>query len=275
VQHPIRNARSARAAPVIDRSDDPSRPDPSRPDQPVVDRPIDPLRRRLIASTAAAPLLVAGCATPFDRGVPVASIPAATRPKVNVGDRWVYQTINLYNRSVIDEMTAEVVAMEPETRVRLAARDAGTVVEERYAGAWSVISEATFDRPITFEAPMPLVPDPPQIGSSRDRSRYRAQDYRDVLQWEQRLWADRWERLEVPAGPFDCLRILRMINFQHPDIFRYGSERTDTLWYAPAANRWVQREWTGSFMPDGPAPFGGRVRDDWVRWQLMSYQPAR
>jgi hypothetical protein len=236
----------------------------------------DPVRRRLVLSAAAAPLGLAGCATGFEWAdpAPVATIPAAASPQVRVGDRWVYETIDRYNRSLIDVIAAEVVAVAPELRVRVTARDAGTVEEERYAGAWTVIAEATFDRPIEFESPMPLVPDPPTLGSWFTRGRYRARDHGDVLQWAQRLWADRWERLQVPAGSFDCLRIVRMIHFQHPDIFRYGPERTDTLWYAPAANRWVQREWTGDYMPGGPTRRFGRAREEWVLWQLTSYRPA-
>jgi hypothetical protein len=238
---------------------------------------IGPLRRRLLVATAAAaPLGAAGCATGlmFDRPAAVEQIPAATSPQVRVGDRWVYQTINRYNRSVIDEITVEAVAVAPEVRVRLSARDAAAVVEERYAGPWTVIAEATFDRPIVFETPMPLVPDPPATGSSFKRGRYRAQGFNGLLQWDQRVQADRWERLQVPAGSFDCLRIVRTIDFEHPDIFRHRSERSDVLWYAPQVNRWVQREWTGNFMPGAPTTRFGRAREDWVLWQLMSYRPA-
>jgi hypothetical protein len=236
---------------------------------------VDPVRRRVAAAVAAAPLVLAGCTgLPWDRRPPAAAGPVAPPPTVRIGDRWVYQTINRYNGSVIDEITATVIATTPQIVVRLAARDAGTVVEERYADAWSVISEATFDRPITFESPMPLVPNPPSLGAWRSRGRYRAAGYGDLLHWEQRLHAVRWERLQVPAGSYDCLRIVRMIDYQHPDVFRYHPERVDTLWYAPAVHRWVQREWSGSHMPGAPTRRFGRAEEDRVGWELMSYAPA-
>jgi hypothetical protein len=70
------------------------------------------------------------------------------------------------------------------------------------------------------------------------------------------------------------LRIVRLINFEHPDVFRYSPERTDIAWYAPQVGRWVKREWTGDYMSGGPTSLRGRTREDWVNWQLTAYQPA-
>lgn len=85
--------------------------------------------------------------------------------------------------------------------------------------------------------------------------------------------AARWEEVRVPGGRFDALRVDRRIAFTHSDFWRIDSQRSETLWYAPAVNRWVQREWTGIYRQYGLPRYGGR-REDWVRWRLLEYVPA-
>jgi len=243
--------------------------------------PPDRVRRsvtaRLLALPAAASLgvLGAGCAGPPSLPAPVGADPLPS-PRLRVGDRWRYLLINRYNRSTIGEASVEVLAIAPEIRLRVDPGDGRPPFEERYAEAWSVIVEGIFDSLITFETPMPLVPPGARVGTStRSGTRYRSEQSRDVLAWNQQVHATRWERVQVPAGAFDALRIERSVWFKHPDVFRYGSERTDTLWYAPQVGRWVMREWTGDFMSGGPMARAERAREDWVIWQLSAWEPAR
>jgi hypothetical protein len=243
--------------------------------------PPDRVRRsvtaRLLALPAAASLgvLGAGCAGPPSLPAPVGADPLPS-PRLRVGDRWRYLLINRYNRSTIGEASVEVLAIAPEIRLRVDPGDGRPPFEERYAEAWSVIVEGIFDSLITFETPMPLVPPGARVGTStRSSTRYRSERSRDVLAWNQQVRATRWERVQVPAGAFDALRIERSVWFKHPDVFRYGSERTDTLWYAPQVGRWVMREWTGDFMSGGPMARAERAREDWVIWQLSAWEPAR
>jgi hypothetical protein len=79
--------------------------------------------------------------------------------------------------------------------------------------------------------------------------------------------------VRVPAGDFDALRIRRAVWFQHMDWGRIMSRRTETLWYAPSVNRWVQREWSGEFKWDS-GERGGWFQEDWVAWRLVEYKPA-
>jgi hypothetical protein len=138
--------------------------------------------------------------------------------------------------------------------------------------AWTVITESTFDRPMTYEAPMPVVPPAGQRGTLLSTTHYRVADWNDRLRWQQRLWVDRLETVQVPAGRFDSVRIVRVIAFQHADTFRLGSERVDTLWYAPAVKRWVLRDWRGDFMPGAPTHRFGRFEDDRVAYRLLDYR---
>ena len=45
------------------------------------------------------------------------------------------------------------------------------------------------------------------------------------------------------------------------------------LWYAPQVNRWVRREWTGTYRWSGMR-IPATLRDDWVEHKLLEYQPA-
>ncbi|MFZ4758451.1 MAG: hypothetical protein ACOYLX_09815 [Burkholderiaceae bacterium] len=239
----------------------------------------NPLRRRTLRAAAAmsalgGSALAAGCANPAAVPAPPGTEPIAP-PLLRVGDQWRYRLTNRYNRSTIGETTVQVLAASPEIRLRLDPGGGAAPFEERYADAWSVLVDASFDAPMVFESAVPLVPAGLRASSGRrTTTRYRSERASQPLAWEQRLDAIGWERVQVPAGTFDALRIERNIRLEHPDFFKLGGERNETLWYAPQVGRWIAREWTGSYMPGSPTPRSGRAREDWVRWELTAWQPA-
>ena len=239
--------------------------------------PHDPSRRRAVRGLLVAPAwaglaLGAGCASRSAVPPPVGADPLPA-PVLRVGDRWRYRLTNLYNGGTIGETLVEVSAVSPEIRLRVDPGQDQPVLEERYADAWTVIAESIYDAPMVFEAPMPVVPPGARAGQSMaSRTRYRSAFAGEPLDWAQRLRVVGWERVAVPAGTFDALRIERLIDFRHPDFFRYLPERIDVLWYAPEVGRWVQREWTGTYMPGSPVPRAGRAREDRVRWTLTGWQ---
>ena len=235
-------------------------------------------RRTLRAAAAVSALggsvLTGGCANPAAVPAP-AGAESIVPPVLRVGDQWRYRLTNLYNRSTIGETTVQVVATSPEIRLRLDAGGGVAPLEERYADAWSVLVDASFDAPMVFDAAVPMVPAGLRASSGRRTvTRYRSERANQPLAWEQRLDAIGWERVQVPAGGFDALRIERNIRLEHPDFFKLGAERNETLWYAPQVGRWVAREWTGSYMPGSPTPRSGRAREEWVRWELTAWLPA-
>jgi len=240
--------------------------------QPVrFDQRRTPLSRRRLLLAASA-LLPAACGVPGPRPQfvtpPAGEIPIAP---VRVGQRWRYQEINVYNGARSAEISAQVVETAPRLRVRLTRSDGRAQDDEIYSAPWNVVQEPFYDITQTFEQPLPLLPPQLSVGAQLSRSlRYRSTGASRRLYWGDWLVARGWEQLRLPAGEFLALRIERLINFEHQDIFRQEPRRYDTLWYAPSAGRWVQREWTGEyFMP------GGRrrtpMREDWIRWELVEY----
>lgn len=243
--------------------------------------PPSSLRRRLLS--AATCLLPVGCATPQFVSPPPGPIGP---PVVRVGQRWRYETIDLYRRAKVGELGAEVIRAAPPSPAIAggdAAASAAIVValsdangapagEERWARAWDVVVEPAYDVVQTFDRPMPLLPDRLEPGAARsDASWYRVPNASGRLIWRQWLRAAGWERVAVPAGDFVALRVERMIDFRHWDGWREWPQRLDTVWYAPEVDRWVQREWTGEYRwPGGRRPVV--AYEDRVRWRLLEYR---
>jgi hypothetical protein len=101
-----------------------------------------------------------------------------------------------------------------------------------------------------------------------------------------------WERIKVPAGEFDTLRVRRMV---YLDYFRQGdrgqSVIRETDWYAPAINQVVRRETISQYLKlarlersflrkvsDGDDHSGDDVlpryeQDEWLVYELISTAP--
>lgn len=227
----------------------------------------DLARRRALAAGLA---LVAGCAAEGTSIAPPAG--GVGEPRVRVGDRWRYSVIERFRGREIGPVTARVDAVEPRIVVELF-DDAGTVVgSEAYAGAWNVLFEPAYDRAQAFEVPVTLLPPGAAPGASgRVTTHYQVAGDPQPLHWSERLDVRGWESVEVPAGRFDALRIERRIGFQHREAWRANSQRLDTLWYAPAVNRWVRRTWSGTYRT---GPNSGVLTEDSVEWRLLSYVTA-
>lgn len=229
----------------------------------------DTARRRLLIALAALP---AACASPAYIAAPAAPV---APPRVRAGDRWRYALTNAYNGQTVAEVTQQVAQTTPQLRLTAVDGQGNALHDEVYAAPWVVVQESLFDRLQVYEQPVPLVP-PQSIaaGSGENTGVYYAIPEFGPRRfwWSQLRRAPGWERITVPAGTFDCLRIERQVTFQHSDVFRMGSSRFDTLWYAPQANRWVRRHWTGRYL----LPGGRRavMLEDAVTWNLLEYVPA-
>lgn len=214
---------------------------------------------------------LAGCAAGHAVPAPPGGEPLPA-PALRIGDRWRYRRTNRYNGGVLGETTVEVVETGASLRLSVDHGDGSPPLQERWAEPWQVLEEPFYDAPMVFEAPVPVVPPGARPGQRLSTStRYRSERASGPKRWTQRLHVTGWERVTVPAGTFDALRIERLIGFEHPDVFRFDPERSDVLWVSPRVGRWVAREWTGTFMPGSPVGRSGRAREDWIRWELTGW----
>ena len=216
----------------------------------------------------------AGCASTAAVPPPAGMDPLPI-PTLRAGDRWTYRLIDRYNGGDLGRTRVTVTAVAPEIVLRIEPGDGGAPLEERWVRPWVALVDAGFDSTIAFESPMTVVPPAARVGQSiRETSRYRSDRSSGRLLWQQRVTVAGWERVRVPAGTFDALRVERLVQLEHPDRFRLDADRNETLWYVPQVGRWAMREWTGTFMPGAPTPRFGRAREDWVRWELEAWEPA-
>ncbi len=229
---------------------------------------LDSSRRRLLLAAAALP---AACATPPYLPPPAAAVPA---PRVRAGDRWRYELRNGYNGLLTGSVLYRVAEASPRLRIEATDGNGVRLPDEVYASPWQVVQETTFDLVQVYEAPVPIVPEPIAIGPSlRSALYYTVPEYRPRrFWWDQTIRGLGWQRLATPMGELDCLLVERTVNFQHADIFRTLSYRTERLWYAPQVNRWARREWTGQYLMNG----GRRTwyREDFPIWTLVEYLPT-
>lgn len=230
-------------------------------------------RRRFVlagAAMAAGATGLSGCANPARIPAPVVPPPP---PMVRVGDRWRYARINRYNGQPLPDLRMRVTAVEPLIRVEVSDGDGREFPAETYTGAWNVVQETVWEQAQVFDPPCPLLPQrlaPGEAGHWRGTYQVAGDSWRYA--WSVRIDAHDWERIEVPAGVFEALRITRRIAFVHPSFLRAASSRMETLWYAPAVRRWVRRETDGEYVIPGRPPMRGR--EDRVGWVLVAYDPA-
>jgi hypothetical protein len=243
---------------------------------------IDQSRRRVIGAGLGLPValsamsvLGSGCASPGAMPAPAGLDPLPV-PTLRIGDRWRYVLINRYNNIAIGEVAVQVTAVTPLIRLSIDRGAGKPLLEEIYTDPWSVLLETIYSgEPIRFSTPMPVVPQGASSGMNlKSDTRYMTPSSGSEYAWSQRLSVQGWEKVTVPAGSFDALRIVRQIDFVHPDFFRNMPTRTDIAWYAPQVGRWVKRDWTGSYITADLMPRGGRAREDWIDWQLTAYEPV-
>jgi hypothetical protein len=225
------------------------------------------MRRRLLLAGAAT---LAGCATDGSGTAPAPATPPP--PRVRTGDRWVYESVNAYNRQRTGVSTMRVATVAPQLRIEVVAENGARLPDEVYADPWRAVSEPFYDVPQVFRDPVPFLPPKLEPGSHKMRTTYRVEGMDVDLYWSDQARAVGWQRVRVPAGEFDALRIEREIAFVHSNGFRKASRRSETLWYAPAVNRWVKREWNGVYFwaVEARPP----LREDWVIVNLLEYAPA-
>lgn len=228
----------------------------------------------LALSAGASPALLTGC-------VSAARFQAAeghVATTIVDGDEWSYDELNGYNgkraaqlRFVAEHGNPPALRVSVDGSPLSGLRDGQL---EAYDSAWVVTRDGTYDRNNRYDPPLPLLPERLEAGARESWQSMVTHDENErALRWHVQIDALGHERIDVPAGSFDSLRVRRLIQFEHPDFFRSHSERVETLWYAPEVKRWVKRQWQGSYRPklDSRTP---TLREDWIVWVLTGFTVA-
>jgi hypothetical protein len=258
---------------------------------------------RLLALAA----LLSGCAAPLSQ-VPPTGMPASVpAPQIRVGDSWTYQVRDGFTGIPRENQRNEVIKVGSEAVEVAGMTERGDGLQV-YDRAWNWLKRPatnlqTFEyRPAYQAFAFPLA------AGKRWHERLTATDPADGRQFP--VWIDGivrgWERVKVPAGDFDALKVERMVYFEYWEYTVRGrSEIQEVEWYAPAAKQSVKREMRSRYYSllasneHGAPGFlqvkGGRnkggdrnrglvrarggkddggpryVQDDWLIYELASY----
>ena len=239
---------------------------------------------------SAALLLVSGCATQLSP-TPPAGMPAQVMAAgFQAGSHWRYAVRDGYTHLPRGTVEYRVSAVKGDT-VTVEVLTDGRESTEVYTGDGNWLRRpATNMQEFTYSPAYPAFAFPLAPGK-RWVSRVTATDPADGRRFPARIEGAvlGWERIRVPAGEFDALRVQRHVFLDYfQQNVRGQSVIEESEWFAPALNHVVRRETNSrylSYIYSGSRPGllrvrgGGRndgtsptfVRDDWLIYELVSY----
>jgi hypothetical protein len=235
-------------------------------------------------SCLSALLALVGCATLLPQNPP-AGLPAQVpAPNIQVGDRWSYAVHDGYTKlpkGTVEYRVSAVAGDIVTTEVRHRER----VTTEHYTrdGGWR-------EKPMTnlqnfhYDPPYPALPFPLEAGKSW-RAYVKATD--PATGRTNRVRIDGtvlgWERIRVPAGEFDAIKVRRVVYAGNFDYFRSEERIVELDWYSPQVGMLVKMERSSEYY-DARSGCGnggllggycGPVSNDWNVSELVGRQDRR
>jgi hypothetical protein len=198
-----------------------------------------------------------------------AAVPASAK----AGDSWTYEARDGFNHELKTSYRVEVTevsGMSIGTRVT----DLGTQTarDERFTLNWNPLSSEwdTFRR-YDFEPAYPEFPERIEPGVNWQEM-VMSRDPATLQQMKMRIIGKVLgrERIRVPAGEFDCIKIGRDTILDDAQFWRGPTKVWDTEWYSPELNRWVRYETRSQYREEGGR--NSLRRGDWTIFELTSFK---
>ncbi len=235
-----------------------------------------------------AALALSGCAQLglFQHFAPVES------PRPAVGDRWVYELLNGYNRVVIRKVTQEVVAVRPKKIEVRVTEQPGGAYARTFAPGWNPHSGEMapglpagfgYEKTIPYGVPVDYSPALlefrfPLTAGERWKTTVLVTDPATGKQVKADVWARVFgsDRLSTPAGQLAAIKVYHDIYYRDWDWWRSQTRMQLTDWYAPAAGNVVRREIQPSYYDYTRGRLGAPelVLGDYLIYRLVEYSPA-
>jgi len=193
-------------------------------------------------AASAPPAQVASAVPTVSRGKPVVAVGGRIeRPEIRVGDRWEYVVTDRYTDAK-SALATEVVTV---TGNRIYTRTGGGAVEsggrneviEVWDRDWNLLRQGS----VEFTPNYPTGQFPLSEGSKWSGRVTILYAGPAPLHQEFEARAEGWERVTVPAGTFDAIRISVRGHFSVTGVAASG-DVTDVYWYAPAVRQFVKKE---------------------------------
>ena len=233
-------------------------------------------RRYVLLTLAAAPV---GCA--IQRLAPLSTQPiaspgvAATVRPPQVGQWWAYQKLNHFNGQKLSAVRESVVSVGTAGTVVQRQEEGGMLLPPEQHGAWGqLLRDPVWDYPLNLEQAVPLWPASLAAGQQQAVHTHYLEDGGSFRHWVQVYTAvTGWERVTLPLGTFDTVRVERQLRLSHHDFSRTDTLRRDVMWLAPEVGRWVVRDTSGRYrIPDGDARGNSEYLEDHFRWELTAWR---
>jgi hypothetical protein len=202
---------------------------------------------------------------------------SAATPAVAAGDSWTYRVRDGYTGLPRANQRLRVVDAGAD-RIRVAATrgDGGADETQVFDREWNWLTRpATNLQSFDYSPAYRALAFPLTVGKTW-RARAVATDPVDGRRFP--VWIEAtvqgWEKVKVPAGEFEALKIKRMVFIEYWEYtIRGRSEIVEYEWYAPSVKQAVRREGSSQHLSYLYSDEGGPmwVLDDWLIAELVSY----
>jgi hypothetical protein len=221
-----------------------------------------------ILSMLAMTLTIGACATARDQ-------PAISAPELKTGDSWMYEQRNGYNNELLQTLSVSVIDVSNDASTLRVTPSVGaaeftqTINRELNPRKNAVVLGRLRD----FEPAYDAHKFPLSVGQAW-RTEANSVDPITNKLLTFKIWGDvvRAEKIRVPAGEFDTLKIVRRVYPNDEEWWRTGTHIRETEWYAPAVRAMVKREERSAYTDtaSGEPPM---VRPgDWIITTLTTYK---
>jgi hypothetical protein len=214
-------------------------------------------------------LALSACATAREQQ---AAIPA---PELKIGDSWVFEQRYGYNRELLQTLNVDVTEAGSEfIRLRVVPSSGPTEFLQTLTRDLNPRNNAiVLGRLRDFEPAYGAYQFPLSVGQSW-RADSMSVDPLTKKNLTFKIWGDvtGTEKIRVPAGEFDTLKIVRRVYPNDEEWWRSATEILETEWYAPAAKRVVRREEKSVYVDTASGLPPLVRRGDWIVTELKSYK---
>lgn len=190
-----------------------------------------------------------------------------------IGDAWTYEARDGFNHNLKTSFRVEVTDItDLSIGTRVTDLTTKAVSSERFTLNWNPLSAEwdTFRR-YDFEPAYPEFPERIEPGVawkeivlSRDPVSLRQMKMKVIGKVLGR------ERIRVPAGEFDCIKIGRDTILDDAQFWRGPTKVWDTEWYSPELRRSVRYETRSHYREEGGR--NSLRRGDWTIFEMTSFK---
>jgi hypothetical protein len=207
-----------------------------------------------------------------------ANDPALAAATPASGDTYVYRLTDGYTKVVRGQISYRVDAVDTNRMVMAVTADtpsAGMARTDVYTneGNWLRHPLINHDQPVEYEfaTAYPAYLFPLEVGKSwslRVDATDPATGRRNSVRVDGEVMGS--ERIRVPAGEFDTIKVRRLVYAGDTDFFRKETNIQEIDWYAPALGRAVRTASTSNYLDANRSRCCKLIQGDWDIYELVA-----